>query len=78
MLEITLALLPLMLLVGSLLLGHYPGCETILKLAERIAAAAPPRAAKAQPRPSAPRLGAVRGGLLIAFGVGTRPPPLAA
>jgi hypothetical protein len=77
MFEIALALLPLMLLVGSLLLGHYPGCEAIVRLAERIAAR-PARAAKADPRPAPPRSHAASGGLLIAFGVATRPPPLAA
>jgi hypothetical protein len=78
MFEIALALAPLFLLVASLLLGHYPGLRTIVRIAERIHAGAGPRAAKSQPRPRAPRHGTVRGGLLIALGVATRPPPLAA
>jgi hypothetical protein len=77
MFEIALALIPLFLLVGSLLSGHYPGFRTIVKIAERIWAERPARAVKSQRRPRAPRSYAISGGLLIAFGCAQRPPPLA-
>jgi hypothetical protein len=77
MLEVVLAAVPLLLLVGSLLFGFYPGCETIVRLAERIGAR-PKRAVAVSQRPPVPlRSGAARGGLLIAFGLAQRPPPLA-
>jgi hypothetical protein len=78
MFEIALALIPLFLLVGSLLFGHYPGFRTIVRIAERIWSEPRARAAKSQRRPSAPRSYAISGGLLIAFGCAQRPPPLAA
>lgn len=77
MFEIALALVPLLLLVGSLLLGHYPGFDAIVRLSERIAPRRLTRAAKSQPRPRAPRSHAAAGGLLIALGIAQRPPPLA-
>jgi hypothetical protein len=77
MLEIGIALLPLLLLLASLLAGRYPGLETIVRLAEQIASWCRPRAASRQTRPKAPRFAAVTGGLLIAFGLATRPPPAA-
>jgi hypothetical protein len=77
MFEIALALVPLLLLVGSLLLGHYPGFAAIVRLSERIASSRRSRAAKSQRRPRAPRSYAAGGGLLIAFGHAQRPPPLA-
>lgn len=77
MFEIALALVPLLLLVGSLLLGHYPGFGTIVRLSERIASRPRARETKSQPRPRAPRSHAASGGLLIAFGFAQRPPPLA-
>jgi hypothetical protein len=77
MTEILLALVPLLLLLGALLLGHYPGCDTIVRLAERISAPPRRRGAKRQARPRAPRSHAASGGLLIAFGLAQRPPPLA-
>jgi hypothetical protein len=78
MTEIVLALVPLLLLLTSLLLGHYPGCDTIVRLGE-LFASRPPRtlAAGPQARPAAPRRHAASGGLLIAFGLAQRPPPLA-
>ena len=78
MFEIALALVPLFGLLASLLVGHYPGLRTIVRISERIYARPRARAAKSQPRPRSPRHAAVRGGLLIALGVATRPPPLAA
>jgi hypothetical protein len=77
MLEIALALIPLFLLVASLLCGHYPGFEAIVRIAERIRPRRHARAVKAQRRPRAPRSHAASGGLLIAFGFAQRPPPLA-
>jgi hypothetical protein len=79
MLEILIAAVPLLLLLGALLLGHYPGCEAIVRLSERIASAAPAResASSVGRRPVAPRSFAPGGGLLIAFGLAQRPPPLA-
>lgn len=78
MFEIALALIPLFLLVGSLLFGHYPGFGTIVKISERIWSRPRTRAAKSQRRPRTPRSHAVSGGLLLAFGFAQRPPPLAA
>lgn len=76
MFEIALALIPLFLLLGSLLAGHYPGFKAIVKISERIWARPHVRAAKSQRRPVAPRSHAIRGGLLLAFGFAQRPPPL--
>jgi hypothetical protein len=77
MIEIAVALIPLFLLLGSLLFGHYPGLEAIVKISERIWARPRARAAKSQGRPRAPRSHAICGGLLLAFGYAQRPPPLA-
>jgi hypothetical protein len=77
MTEIILALVPLLLLVTSLLLGHYPGCDTIVRLAERFAPRPRSLVSSQQPRPAKPRSHAASGGLLIAFGLAQRPPPLA-
>jgi len=71
--------LPLLALLLTLLLGHYPGCEAIVRLSERIASRRRTRDAVrrlAQPKP--PRAFAPAGGLLIALGLAQRPPPLAA
>jgi hypothetical protein len=77
MVEIAIALTPLFLLVASLLFGHYPGFETIVRISERFASRSRPRTAKHQLRPRAPRAQLIRGGLLLAFGFAQRPPPLA-
>jgi len=76
MAEIVLALVPLLALLASLLLGHYPGCEAILKLGERIASRWGRSAGRRESRPIAPEPKAVSGGLLIALGLAQRPPPL--
>jgi hypothetical protein len=71
--------LPLLALLLTLLLGHYPGCEAIVRLSERIAA--PRRTSDATRRsalPKPPRSFAPAGGLLIALGLAQRPPPLPA
>lgn len=77
MIDIALALVPLLLLVVALLLGIYPGCDAIARLAERISSPSRERANKRPSRPHAPRSYAASGGLLIAFGLARRPPPLA-
>lgn len=78
MLEIAVACIPLLLLLGCLLFGRYPGCDAIIALSERIGGRSPARA-KAQLRtrlPLPPRSFAPSGGLLIAVGHAQRPPPL--
>jgi hypothetical protein len=77
MLEIVLACVPLLLLLASLLLGHYPGCDAIVRLADRISPRAPARARSRRRMPLPPHCFAPSGGLLIAFGHAQRPPPLA-
>ncbi|HEU4706920.1 MAG TPA: hypothetical protein VFS64_07025 [Solirubrobacterales bacterium] len=72
--------LPLLGLLATLLLGHYPGCEAIVRFSERIAARAR-RTRDADRRaalPKPPRAHAPAGGLLIALGLAQRPPPLPA
>ncbi len=78
MIEFAVAALPLLLLVGSLLFGLYPGCEAMVRLADRIGAAPKHAEATSQRQPASPSAHAARGGLLIAFGHAQRPPPLAA
>jgi hypothetical protein len=71
--------LPLLALLLALLLGHYPGCETIVRIAERIARDLAPReAGRSSTLPKPPRSFAPGGGLLIALGLAQRPPPVAA
>jgi hypothetical protein len=77
MLEILVALTPLFLLLACLVVGRYPGYETIVRLVERIASWRRPRAASRQMHPKAPRLAALTGGLLVALGLASRPPPAA-
>jgi hypothetical protein len=72
-----LPVVPLLGLLAFLLLGRYPGCEAIVRIAERIAgdehrAARRPRR---QRLPLPPRSFAPGGGLLIALGLAQRPPP---
>jgi hypothetical protein len=77
MAEFLIAALPLLLLLACLLLGRYPGCETAMRLAARIAARA--RSVAADPanwrRPPRPRSHAATGGLLLALGLSGRAPP---
>jgi hypothetical protein len=78
MLEILIAIVPLLALLAALLLGHYPGCEAVLRLSDRIHRR--PRHRRlptTPPAPRAPLAFAPAGGLLIAFGLARRPPPLA-
>jgi hypothetical protein len=78
--EFLLPALPLLGLLATLVLGHYPGCEAIVRLSERISAhqGTAPRVAAPAARPKPPRSFAPAGGLLIALGLAQRPPPLAA
>jgi hypothetical protein len=68
---------PLLGLLAFLLFGRYPGCEAIVRLSERIAAAgtSPTRAATRQRLPLAPRSFAPAGGLLLAHSLSGRAPP---
>jgi hypothetical protein len=77
MIEFLLPVAPLLLLLFSLLLGHYPGCEAAMRLAERIAsrARANPTVAINWQRPRPPASHAAGGGLLLAFGLSGRAPP---
>jgi len=77
MTEVLIAALPLLLLLAALLLGHYPGCDAIVRLSERIAAPHRRTSSAGCRRPLPPRSFAPSGGLLIAFGLAQRPPPLA-
>lgn len=71
--------LPLLGLLLTLILGHYPGCEAIVRLSERIAARRRTRDAIRRPAlPKPHRACAPAGGLLIALGLAQRPPPLPA
>jgi len=77
MIEFLLPAVPLLLLVGSLLCGLYPGLGTAMRLVERIAARARTKVATAigSPRPSLPQRAAAHGGLLLAFSLSGRAPP---
>jgi len=78
LMEMVLAAVPLLILLASLLLGHYPGAEAIVRLSERIARSGRSRPSTSEPRPAPPRFHAASGGLLIAFRLAQRPPPLPA
>jgi len=77
MVEFLIAALPLLLLLGALVLGRYPGCETAMRLAERIASRGRRAVTRAgdwlRPRPPARTF--ARGGLLLACGLSGRAPP---
>jgi hypothetical protein len=68
---------PLLVLVGCLLLGRFPGERAIERLSRRLAARGHrPARRRRPPRPAAcPASWAPGGGLLIAFGLARRPPP---
>lgn len=72
--------LPLLGLLLTLLLGHYPGCEAIVRLSERVAkrSEACRGAVRSDAQPKPPRSFAPAGGLLIALSLAQRPPPLPA
>jgi hypothetical protein len=75
-----LPVVPLLGLLVFLLLGRYPGCETIVRISERLSVRRGPRRGRAMAAspPKAPRSSAPAGGLLIALGLAQRPPPLSA
>jgi hypothetical protein len=66
---------PLLLLLALLLFGRYPGCEAIVRLAERLGTRAPSRPTAAVSRPRPPRSFAPGGGLLLALALSGRAPP---
>jgi hypothetical protein len=72
--------LPLLALLLTLLLGRYPGCEAIVRVAEWIAGHGKARqgVVRRAALPKPPRSFAPAGGLLIALGLAQRPPPVAA
>jgi hypothetical protein len=74
---ILLPLVPLLLLVACLLAGRYPGCETMVRLSERIAARSRAGIAglRKQQRPRPPLRRPAHGGLLLAFSLSGRAPP---
>jgi hypothetical protein len=74
--EFLIAAMPLLLLLGALVLGRYPGCDTAMRLAERIASRGRPATRASDwlcPRPPARTF--ARGGLLFAWGLSGRAPP---
>ena len=75
--EFLIAAVPLLLLLAALILGRYPGCETAMRLAERIAlrGRAPATRARDWLRPRPPATTFARGGLLLACGLSGRAPP---
>ena len=75
LLTFLLPALPLLALLATLLLGHYPGCEAIIRLSERIAGRRALLGTSKRPR--TPRFPAfVRsGGLLLALSLSGRAPP---
>jgi hypothetical protein len=79
MIEFLIAVVPLLLLLGLLLCGRYPGHGAAMRLVARLATDSrnATRAASREIRPWVPDLTAARGGLLIAFRLAQRPPPLA-
>lgn len=71
---------PLLALLLALLAGLYPGCETIVRLSERIAALRSPglgASARRYPAHRHPSF-ARGGGLLLALSLSGRAPPAAA
>ncbi len=76
--EILIAAAPLLLLLALLLLGHYPGCEAIVRLSERLSQSSTwrrSRSSSCRP-PFPPRSQPARGGLLLALALSGRAPPL--
>ncbi|HEY6730729.1 MAG TPA: hypothetical protein VI039_06860 [Solirubrobacterales bacterium] len=72
--------LPLLALLVALLAGCYPGCEAVVRLAERIAAGRRSLIGAASGRSQLASLPsfARRGGLLLAHSLSGRAPPAAA
>jgi hypothetical protein len=72
-----LPVVPLLFLLVALLLGRYPGCEAIVRLAQRIDARSrrDSRRAPALGAPHRPGSYAPAGGLLLALSLSGRAPP---
>jgi hypothetical protein len=72
--------LPLLGLLLALLLGHYPGCEAVVRFSDRLASHGDSNrgGTRLAGLPKPPRSFAPSGGLLIALGLAQRPPPVAA
>ncbi len=77
MLEVVIALIPLLLLLAALLLGRYPGHAAAMRLGEKISSWRRPRVPSRRGlfQPVALDLHPVRGGLLLACGLSGRAPP---
>lgn len=75
MVEFLLPAVPLLALVASLLLGLYPGLDTAIRLAERIAARGRIGTAASSRRPRLAPSPAPNGGLLLALSLSGRAPP---
>jgi hypothetical protein len=74
-----LFLSPAIVLLASLLAGHYPGEENLERLATAFRMGRPKRARAARsPLPRRPRAVMPRGGRLVATSLAVRPPPLLA
>jgi hypothetical protein len=71
-----LPVVPLLALLGFLLFGRYPGCEAVVRLAERMAARSRSRFGSTRSHtPRRPRSFAPGGGLLLALSLSGRAPP---
>jgi hypothetical protein len=77
MTEILIAALPLLALLASLLFGRYPGLETAMRIADRVASRARERVSAAldSHRPHLPAAHAAHGGQVLAFSIAGRAPP---
>jgi hypothetical protein len=75
LLAFMLPAVPLLLLLASLAWGLYPGCDAIVRLAERISRRRRPPLSRPS-RPARPWSFSACGGLLIAFSRAERPPPV--
>jgi hypothetical protein len=74
-----LFLSPAIVLLASLLTGHYVGEESLARLATALRQRRPKRArATRNPLPRRPRAVMPRGGRLVATSLAVRPPPLLA
>jgi hypothetical protein len=78
LLAFLLPAVPLLLLLASLASGVYPGCDAIVRLAERLGTRRRKPVPAPAARPARPWSFSASGGLLIAFARAERPPPVAA
>jgi len=75
MVEFLIAAVPLLGLLATLVFGLYPGLDTAMRLADRIAARSRARTAVSSRRPRLPLAPAPNGGLLLALSLSGRAPP---